>query len=93
MPAFADSASALALLRDLSLHVGVLTNSATAPAVDAIEAADLGPHDERVIASDAVRAYKPATRVYRTAVEQLGVHASPPAISAQGSACERLTYR
>jgi FMN phosphatase YigB (HAD superfamily) len=63
MPPFADSADALALLRDLGLHVGVLTNSARAPAVDALEAADLHPHVERVIAADAVRAHKPATRV------------------------------
>lgn len=76
MPPFVDSASALALLRDLGLHVGVLTNSAKAPAVDALKAADLAAHVERVIASDAVRAYKPATRVYATAVEQLGVRAA-----------------
>ncbi len=76
MPPFADSASALALLPDLGLHVGVLTNSAKTPALDALAAANLDAHVERVIASDAVRAYKPATRVYATAVEQLGVHAS-----------------
>jgi len=51
-------------------------HSAKAPAVDALKAADLAAHVERVIASDAVRAYKPATRVYATAVEQLGVRAA-----------------
>lgn len=67
VPPFADSASALALLRDLGLHVEVLTNSANAPAVAALAAAGLGAYVERVIASDAVRAYKPATHVYRMA--------------------------
>jgi 2-haloacid dehalogenase len=73
MPPFADSSDAIALLRELGLHVGVLTNSAESLALDALEAAGLGAQVARVIASDGVRAYKPATSVYRTAVEQLGV--------------------
>jgi 2-haloacid dehalogenase len=76
MPPFADSADAIALLRGLGRHIGVLTNSAAAPALDALERAGLAAQIERVIASDGVRAYKPATSVYRTAVEQLGVRPS-----------------
>jgi 2-haloacid dehalogenase len=76
MPPFADSSDAIALLRGLGQHIGVLTNSAAAPALDALERAGLAAQIERVIASDGVRAYKPATSVYRTAVEQLGVRPS-----------------
>ena len=76
MPPFADSSDAIALLRGLGLRIGVLTNSAAAAALDALEVAGLAAQIERVIASDGVRAYKPATSVYRTAVEQLGVRPS-----------------
>jgi 2-haloacid dehalogenase len=76
MPPFADSADAIALLLDAALHVGVLTNSGKAPALRALESAGLVARIERVIASDAVRAYKPATSVYQAAAEQIGV---PPA--------------
>lgn len=75
MPPFADSADAIALLSDLGLHVGVLTNSARSQALDALEAAGIAARVERVIASDGVRAYKPATSVYRAAIEQLSVRA------------------
>jgi 2-haloacid dehalogenase len=76
MPPFADSADAIALLLDAGLRVGVLTNSGKAPALRALESAGLVARIERVIASDAVRAYKPARRVYQAAAEQIGV---PPA--------------
>jgi len=76
MPPFADSADAIALLLDAGLRVGVLTNSGKAPALRALESAGLVARIERVIASDAVRAYKPATSVYQAAAEQIGV---PPA--------------
>jgi 2-haloacid dehalogenase len=76
MPPFADGSDAIALLRRLGLRVGVLTNSAAALALEALEVAGLAAQIERVIASDGVRAYKPATSVYRTAVEQLGVRPS-----------------
>jgi 2-haloacid dehalogenase len=73
MPPFADSADALSILRDAGLRVGVLTNSARGGALDALEQAGLAFAVERVIASDAARAYKPAPVVYRTALAELGV--------------------
>jgi 2-haloacid dehalogenase len=76
MPPFADSGDAIALLRDAGLHVGVLTNSGKEPATRALESAGLVTRIEAVIASDAVRAYKPATSVYRAALEQIGVPAA-----------------
>lgn len=76
MPPFADSADAIALLRDAGLRVGGLTNSGRAPALRAPESAGLIARIERVIASDAVRADKPATSVYQAAAGHIAV---PPA--------------
>ena len=78
MPPFADSSDAIALLRGLWASTSA-KRSPTVPgtlALEALESAGLGAQIERVIASDGVRAYKPATSVYRTAVEQLGVRPS-----------------
>jgi 2-haloacid dehalogenase len=73
MPPKPDAADALAALRDAGCRIGVLTNSASGPARDAIEMAGLASAVDCVIGSDRVGAYKPATAVYRTAVEQLDV--------------------
>jgi 2-haloacid dehalogenase len=76
LPVADGEAVVLAPLHDAGLHAGVLTNSGKAPALRALESAGLVARIERVIASDAVRAYKPATSVYQAAAEQIGV---PPA--------------
>jgi 2-haloacid dehalogenase len=76
MPPQPDAADAVAVLRDAGCRVGVLTNSASGAARDALEMSGLGSAVQCVIGSDDVRAYKPATVVYRTAVDQLDV---PPA--------------
>src|SRR3954451_17443482 len=75
MTAFPDSADAMDRLRAAGLRVGALTNSATAAAETALDAAGLLERAELVVGSDEVRAYKPDPRVYRHGAERAG---APP---------------
>jgi 2-haloacid dehalogenase len=73
MDPFPDAASALAVLREAGLRVGVLTNSAAEAANRALEAAGLRDPFDIVMGSDTVEVFKPHPRVYEYAVGQLEV--------------------
>jgi len=75
LPPFPESAEALDLLRQNALDVGVLTNSATDAAKDALEAAGLRDRLRAVIGVDSVRAFKPHPSVYAHAIAHLDVDA------------------
>jgi 2-haloacid dehalogenase len=73
MDPFPEAASALAVLREAGLRVGVLTNSTAEAAERALGSAGLRDRFEVVLGSDAVQVFKPHPRVYEHAVAQLGV--------------------
>ena len=75
LPAFSGAADALGSLATARYRVAVVTNSGGDAARTALAAAGLGRHVEAVIGADEVGAYKPDPRVYRHAVERLGVQA------------------
>ena len=76
LPAYPDARGALAALRDAG-HIPVaLTNSSAEAATAALEAAGLLGELETVLGADAVGAYKPDPRVYRHALDTLGLAAA-----------------
>jgi 2-haloacid dehalogenase len=75
MPPFSDSSDATRTLSEAGIRVGVLTNSGENRARAALAHAGLSKHLEIVISADAIRAYKPATVLYRAAAQRL---ATPP---------------
>lgn len=70
LPARADAAEALDLLRGRGHAVHVLTNSSAQAARVTLDAADLLDRVDRIDAADAVQAYKPDRRVYALADER-----------------------
>lgn len=76
LPPFPDSAEALDVLRGAGLKVGVVTNSATKSAEQALEAAGLADRIAAVVGADSVGAYKPDQRVYARALAE--IDGSPP---------------
>ncbi|QGK69868.1 haloacid dehalogenase type II [Allosaccharopolyspora coralli] len=72
MPAFDEVPAALDRLRDAGLRLGVITNSATAVAEDALLYAGIRDRFEGVVGSDVPGVFKPDPRVYRVGVERLG---------------------
>ncbi|MGE5636601.1 MAG: HAD-IA family hydrolase, partial [Nocardioidaceae bacterium] len=72
MPPFPDAGAALGLLREAGLAVGVLTNTATAAAEAALEAAGLRSALELVVGTDQVGAFKPDPRIYGRGCERAG---------------------
>ena len=75
MPAFPEVPGALDLLREGGMQLGVLTNSATAVAENALMSAGLRDRFDGVVGSDLAGVFKPHPRVYRTGMDRLG--ASP----------------
>jgi len=73
MPPYPDAASALQLVRDAGLRVGVLTNSAGPAGQSALEAAGLCQLVDLVVGSDEVEAFKPDPRVYANGAARAGV--------------------
>ena len=73
MDPFPEAESALSVLLDAGLRVGVLTNSTGEAAERALQAAGLRDRFEVVIGSDAVQVFKPHPRVYQHAAERLAV--------------------
>jgi 2-haloacid dehalogenase len=73
MPPYDDSACALAVLHQAGVGVGVLTNSAQSRAREALARAGLHDQVQVVISAESVRAYKPATILYREAAARLAV--------------------
>src|SRR3954469_3554812 len=75
LPPYPDAADALARLRVAGHTPSAVTNSAADAARSALGAAGLLEHMHAVIGADAARAYKPDARVYRNALDVLGLEA------------------
>jgi 2-haloacid dehalogenase len=75
LPPYPDAADALARLRVAGHTPSAVTNSAADAARAALGAAGLLEHMHAVIGADAVGAYKPDPRVYRNALDVLGLEA------------------
>ncbi len=73
MPAFDEVPGALDRLHNAGVRLGVITNSATAVAEDALLYAGVRDHFEGVVGSDFPGVFKPDPRVYRVGMERLGV--------------------
>jgi 2-haloacid dehalogenase len=73
LPPYPDAADALARLRVAGHTPCAVTNSPTDGARAALGAAGLLEHMHAVIGADTVRAYKPDPRVYRNAIDVLGL--------------------
>ena len=73
LPPYPDAADALARLRVAGHTPSAVTNSATDAARSALADAGLLEHMHAVIGADAVDAYKPDPRVYRNALDVLGL--------------------
>jgi 2-haloacid dehalogenase len=76
LPPYPDAADALARLRVAGHTPSAVTNSATDGARAALGDAGLLEHMHAVIGADAVGAYKPDPRVYRNALDVLGLEAA-----------------
>ena len=75
LPPYPDAADGLARLRVAGHTVSAVTNSAADAARSALDAAGLLEHMHAVVGADAVGAYKPDPRVYRNALDVLGLQA------------------
>ena len=75
LPPYPDAADALARLRLAGHTPCAVTNSAAAAARGALDEAGLLEHMHAVLGADAVGAYKPDERVYRNALDVLGLEA------------------
>jgi 2-haloacid dehalogenase len=73
MEPFHEAESALALLDDAGMRLGVLTNSTTEAAERSLESAGLRDRFGIIIGSDAVQVFKPHPRVYQHALERLWI--------------------
>jgi 2-haloacid dehalogenase len=71
MDPFPEADTALALLADAGLRLGVLTNSTSKAAEAALTSAGLRERFEVVIGSEEVRTFKPDPRVYGHAIARL----------------------
>src|SRR3954466_3910724 len=76
LPPYPDAADALARLRVAGHTPRAVANSPAAAARSALEAAGLLEHMDAVVGADAAGAYKPDPRVYRTALDVLGLDAA-----------------
>jgi 2-haloacid dehalogenase len=70
LPAYADAAPALALLRARGLPCAILSNGEPAMLADAVTAAGLAPLLDAVLSVHPLRRYKPAPAVYALATER-----------------------
>jgi 2-haloacid dehalogenase len=75
LPPYPDAADALARLRVAGHTPSAVTNSAADAARAALGEAGLLEHMHAVVGADAVGAYKPDPRVYRNALDVLGLDA------------------
>jgi 2-haloacid dehalogenase len=75
LPPYPDAADGLARLRVAGHTPSAVTNSAADAARSALDAAGLLEHMHAVVGADAVGAYKPDPRVYRNALDVLGLQA------------------
>ncbi len=75
MPPYPGAGHAIERLRSEGLEVGVLTNSATEAADQALEAAGLRRPMSVVVGSDQVGLYKPHADVYRRGIDATGAQA------------------
>jgi 2-haloacid dehalogenase len=73
LPPYPDAADALARLLVAGHTPSAVTNSAADSARSALGAAGLLEHMHAVIGADAAGAYKPDPRVYRNALDVLGI--------------------
>lgn len=76
LDAFPDTKKTLAALRSGRMKTAILSNGSTAMLRAAVESAEVGHLLDLVLSVDAVGVYKPHPRVYRLAVDRLGVPAS-----------------
>jgi 2-haloacid dehalogenase len=75
MPPYPDVPDAVRRLHAGGHRLAAITNSARKTAEAHLDRAGIGGLFERVVGTDEVGAYKPASRVYRPAVAELGVEA------------------
>jgi 2-haloacid dehalogenase len=75
LPPYPDAADALARLRVAGHTPSAVTNSAADAARSALADARLLEHMHAVVGADSPRAYKPDPRVYRNALDVLGLEA------------------
>ena len=73
MPPFPEAGDALEILLDAGVRVGVLSNSATDAATQALESAGLRDRVEMVIGSDEAQVFKPANALYSHGLARAGV--------------------
>lgn len=76
MPAHADVAPGLQLLKDAGFRLVTLTNSPPDPSVDRLANAGIGHYFERQFSVETLRRFKPAPQVYRMVADDLGVPTS-----------------
>jgi 2-haloacid dehalogenase len=76
LPPFPDVMHALGRLRDASVRMIVLTNSALSSAESSLSEAGVRGYFENVIWVESARVYKPAEKVYAMAAAQCGVTVS-----------------
>jgi 2-haloacid dehalogenase len=75
LDAYPEVAPTLANLRKAGMPCAVLSNGAPGMLASAIASAGIGPQLDAVLSVEAVGLYKPHPRVYRLAVDELGVPA------------------
>ncbi len=94
LPAFADVKPALSHLRAAGIRALILSNGSPAMLQSAVTAAGLAPYFDDILSVDSVRVFKTDPRVYRLAVDAIGVEAGRIAfVSANGwDACAGAAF-
>jgi 2-haloacid dehalogenase len=72
LPAHDDAARCLAMVRDMGVRTGILSNGSPAMLGQAVASANLGALLDYVLSVDTVRTYKPSPEVYQLAVNAFG---------------------
>lgn len=73
LPPHPDSADGLQVLRDAGFRLAALTNSAPKVLEAQVSSAGLKDYFEQLLSVEAVRQFKPAPAVYRSAADSMGV--------------------
>ncbi|WP_051471293.1 haloacid dehalogenase type II [Patulibacter minatonensis] len=73
LPPWPDASDALDVLRDAGWRIAALTNSGSVAGRATLEAAGLADRFDAILGVEEVRAFKPDPRVYRYAVDRLGI--------------------
>ena len=74
---YADVLPALTALRSRGMRLAILSNGSPSMLDSAVRHAGLDRHFEHVLSVEDVGIYKPSRRVYRLAMQKLGLHDAP----------------